>query len=86
MYLGTLATKDDVINFVYEMSPHIRKVKVKDCTSNSETDYDVLITIKVSWLYGLFFKEAFHAFIAPKIQERKILGLEYKIVITSLFA
>jgi len=86
MYFSKLATKDDVQNFVYGISPHVKKVIVEDKWDDPDSEYDVLITIHLTWLYGLFYKEIFFNFIDPQIQERALLGLNYKVVVKSLFA
>jgi len=77
--MRVLATIGDVKNFVLEKSPHVRKVSVK------EDGDDVIITIRVTILYRMFFSGTFYNYIDPLIQERKLYGLNYKVKITSIW-
>lgn len=70
-----LATKLDVIEFVNERSPHVRKVSVE------EKYGEVIITIKLSLLYSIFYRRTFLRYIYPQIQERALIGLVYKVIV-----
>lgn len=75
-----LATASDVKLFIREMSPHVKKIIIKEeCYGNNLCC--VMITIKLSFLYGLLYGEKFFKFINPKIQERKLHGIDYLVVV-----
>lgn len=70
-----LATKLDVTKFIYERSPHVRKISIV------EKEREVIITIKLSLFYSLFYRRTFYKHIEPQIQDGALLGLKYKVIV-----
>ncbi len=78
--MRVLATKSDVQNFICDISPHVKSIKVVE-EFDGEYCNGVIITIKLKFWYGLFFANTFQNFIDPKIQERKLISLDYKVIV-----
>jgi len=76
-----LATSTDIENFVMERSPHVKDVEVFE----HEDEYANITYIKItlSFWYRFFFEKTFYRYITKLIDEYKMMGVEYDIIITS---
>jgi hypothetical protein len=67
-----LATKRDVEHFVFESSPHVKKVRV-----NEDEDSNVIINIELDFWYSLFYSKKYQRFLMDKMEPQLLAGVDY---------
>lgn len=72
-------TKSDMEIFVKERSPHVISVEVDD-ESNDEFS---IVKIKLNFWYRFWYERQFYNFITALIDEYKMYGVNYDVVIVS---
>lgn len=72
-------TKSDMEIFVKERSPHVISVEIDDESNDEHT----IVKIKLSFWYRFWYERKFYNFITALIDENKMYGVIYDVVIES---